>query len=223
MMALATGIIVALLWQPAIADELVAPRWSGQLLDPHRYELRFGGFAHGVGSIESGQIDINGEFVLPRLPFGRGEWWDFLVPRPHLGVMANLSGGTSYAYAGGLWTIPLPSRFFVEFFSAGRLPTGRRPATRRTWLWAAIHCFMSAVRSATASPRTGTSSLPSITYPTETVFSGRIAIATKASITTAPVSATHFEHYQRTQFAGAETSAYAEEASMMFPRICGRG
>jgi hypothetical protein len=96
MMALATGIIVALLRQPAIADELVAPRWSGQLLDPHRYELRFGGFAHGVGSIESGQIDINGEFVLPRLPFGRGEWWDFLVPRPHLGVMANLSGGTSY-------------------------------------------------------------------------------------------------------------------------------
>jgi lipid A 3-O-deacylase len=124
MMALATGIIFALLRQPAIADELVAPRWSGQLLDPHRYELRFGGFAHGVGSIESGQIDINGEFVLPRLPFGRGEWWDFLVPRPHLGVMANLSGGTSYAYAGGLWTIPLPSRFFAEFFFGGALANG---------------------------------------------------------------------------------------------------
>ena len=142
MMALATGIIVALLWQPAIADELVAPRWSGQLLDPHRYELRFGGFAHGVGSIESGQIDINGEFVLPRLPFGRGEWWDFLVPRPHLGVMANLSGGTSYAYAGGLWTIPLPSRFFAEFFFGGacQRDDGRRRDARGFGLQSTVSC-----------------------------------------------------------------------------------
>src|SRR5262245_66503750 len=115
--ALAVAAISLLPAQTGVAaDALVAPTWSGQLLDPYRFEVRFGGFAHGVGSIESGTVGLNGEFVFPRFPFGRGEWWDFLVPRPHIGVIASLSNQTSYGYAGAVWTIPLPWRFFTEFF-----------------------------------------------------------------------------------------------------------
>jgi lipid A 3-O-deacylase len=118
--------IIVLCWRPAVANELVAPQWSPQLLDPYRFELRVGAFAHGVGSIESGTAAINGEFVFPRFHFGQGEWWAFLVPRPHLGVMANVSGLTSYAYAGGLWTIPITRRFFVEGFFGGAVADGTK-------------------------------------------------------------------------------------------------
>src|SRR5580693_2407400 len=36
--------------------------------DPYRIEVRFGGFAHGVGGNEKGTYDLNPELVLPRLP-----------------------------------------------------------------------------------------------------------------------------------------------------------
>ena len=95
----------------------------------YRFEVRFGGFAHGVDSVESGTVGLNGEFVFPRFPFGRGEWRDFLVPRPHIGVMASGSDRTSRGYAGAVWTIPLPWRFFTEIFFGGALADGvtRRP------------------------------------------------------------------------------------------------
>jgi hypothetical protein len=108
----------------------VAPTWSGQLLDPYRFEVRFGGFAHGVGSVESGTVGLNGEFVFPRFPFGRGEWRDFLVPRPHIGVMASGSDRTSCGYAGAVWTIPLPWRFFTEIFFGGALADGMMTGDR---------------------------------------------------------------------------------------------
>jgi lipid A 3-O-deacylase len=98
---LATGLIVALLCSPGVAAELVAPVPSATLFDPYRFEIHFGGFAHGVGSVEKGTIDLNGELVFPRFPIGQTEWWNFLVPRFHIGGNVNLSGRTSSIYAGG--------------------------------------------------------------------------------------------------------------------------
>src|SRR5262249_59717071 len=79
-----------------VTAPLYAPTPTMDLIDPYRFELRGGAFAHGVGSIESGTVDLNAEFVTPRiLPWGRGEWWSIFVPRVQVGGMANLSGLTS--------------------------------------------------------------------------------------------------------------------------------
>jgi lipid A 3-O-deacylase len=99
---------------PAPAVVPVAP--IADFYDPYRSEVRFGVFAHGIGGVEKGTIDLNPEFVFPRLPFWRTEWWNVLVPRPHLGGLINLEGRTSSFYAGALWSVPLPYRTFFEFF-----------------------------------------------------------------------------------------------------------
>src|SRR4051794_16057880 len=67
-----------------------------------RFEARVGAFAHSVGGWESGLYDVNVELVGPRLPIDIG-WLSFMVPRPHVGVMANTGKRTSYAYAGFEW------------------------------------------------------------------------------------------------------------------------
>ncbi|MEA2937456.1 MAG: lipid 3-O-deacylase [Alphaproteobacteria bacterium] len=108
-----------------------APVEVVSLYDPYRYELRLGLFAHGVGGVEKGTLDINPELVLPRLWFGKAEWWNVLVPRPHLGASVNLSGRTSAVYAGLLWSVPVTDRWFVEAFGDraihdGRLTDGER-------------------------------------------------------------------------------------------------
>jgi lipid A 3-O-deacylase len=103
---------------------LFAPTATTAMIDPYRAEVRVGGFAHGVGSVESGTFDLNGELVLPRLPFGQGEWWSFLVPRPHIGGIANLDNRSSYVYGGALWTVPLVYGFFWEAFFGGAAHNG---------------------------------------------------------------------------------------------------
>ena len=109
---------------------LFAPTPGAAMIDPYRAEVRVGGFAHGVGSIESGTVDFNAELVLPRLPFGQGEWWSFLVPRPHIGGMANLDNRSSYIYAGAVWTIPLWYGVFIEPFFGGAAHNGSLVGTR---------------------------------------------------------------------------------------------
>jgi lipid A 3-O-deacylase len=94
------------------------------VFDPRSFELRFGAFAHGVGGVEQGTVDLNPEFVFPRLPFGEAYWWSVLLPRPHVGGLINLEGRTSAVYAGGLWTFPLPHRFFAELFLDGEKHDG---------------------------------------------------------------------------------------------------
>lgn len=78
------------------------------------FEARLGVFAHGVGSVEQGTVDINGEVVSPRLSFGATGPWTFLIPRVHVGGSVNLGSRTSFAYAGLLWTIPVWDRVFIE-------------------------------------------------------------------------------------------------------------
>jgi hypothetical protein len=46
------------------------------------------------------------------------------VPRPHVGVLANLEGRTSSFYAGALWSFPLPFRTFFELFVDGSIHNG---------------------------------------------------------------------------------------------------
>ncbi len=101
----------------------VAPVVVPSLFDPTRWEVRFGGFAHGVGSVERGTYDVNGELVLPQFfaPIG---WWSYLIPRLHGGVNYNTGGRTNVAYAGLLWTIPVFDRFFVEGFLDGAVTDG---------------------------------------------------------------------------------------------------
>jgi hypothetical protein len=81
---------------PAGAAAVVVP----ELYDPTRWEVRFGGFAHGVGSVEKETWDLNGEIVVGSF-FGRAPLgvWSPLIPRLHAGVNGNLSGRTSVVYA----------------------------------------------------------------------------------------------------------------------------
>lgn len=105
---------------PPTAPAAVQPT----VYDPEGFEFRFGAFAHGVGGVEQGTYDFNGEFVLPRLPIGEDSWWSVLIPRPHVGGLLNAEGRTSAVYAGALWTIPLPRNFFAEAFLDGDLHNG---------------------------------------------------------------------------------------------------
>jgi hypothetical protein len=91
-----------------------------------RFEFRFGVGMHGVGSVESGTVSLNPEIVFPQIHL---DWpadprWAFIIPRFHVGGMANLSGRTSYGYAGALWTLDLTDRMFVEGFVGGALHDG---------------------------------------------------------------------------------------------------
>jgi lipid A 3-O-deacylase len=133
----AAAFAVALLFAPVVsraADVLVAPPPPPaaraavvvpELYDPTRWEVRFGGFAHGVGSVEKGTWDVNGEIVLPQF-FGKNPigWWSFLLPRLHAGVNANVNGRTSVVYAGFLWTFPITERLFTELFFDGAFHNG---------------------------------------------------------------------------------------------------
>ena len=112
-----------ILTQPIAVPSPTAPVVVSDLYDPTRWEVRFGGFAHGVGSVEKGTWDVNGEIVAPKFfaPVGP---WSVLIPRLHAGVNGNTGGRTSVVYAGFLWTVPITSRFFVEGFLDGALHDG---------------------------------------------------------------------------------------------------
>lgn len=96
------------------------------------FEARFGAFAHGVGSLEQGSVDINAELVFPQLwdLHNRYNWlhlddsWSWLIPRPHVGGMFNTDGRTSYVYGGALWTYNVTRKIFLEGFLGGAVHNG---------------------------------------------------------------------------------------------------
>ncbi|MBN8956387.1 MAG: hypothetical protein J0H17_07360 [Rhizobiales bacterium] len=102
------------------AGPALAQQWaplSPVPIDPaNRFEVRFGAFAHGVGSVERDTVDFNGSFVTPRLPIATNDFWAFIVPRFEIGGAANVSGRTSFGYVNALWTIPVWDRVFVEAY-----------------------------------------------------------------------------------------------------------
>lgn len=98
--------------------------------DTNRFEVRGGIFAHGVGSVERNTYDLNLELVTARvLPFGAGQWWSLLIPRFQIGGFLNMSGRTSEAYAGGLWTFPIYYGWFAEIFAGGAINNGSQDGT----------------------------------------------------------------------------------------------
>jgi lipid A 3-O-deacylase len=98
--------------------------------DSNRFEVRGGIFAHGIGSVEKNTFDLNLEFVTPRvLPFGAGQWWSLLIPRFQIGGFLNMSGRTSSAYGGGLWTFPIYDGFFAEIYAGGAINDGSQDGT----------------------------------------------------------------------------------------------
>jgi lipid A 3-O-deacylase len=86
-----------------------------------RFEMR-GGVLSSVHTPEVGDVNLNDELVLPKFVRVSG-WQDMLIPRLHVGGMGNVSGGTSYAYAGALWTVNF-DRIFVEAFGGGAVHNG---------------------------------------------------------------------------------------------------
>ena len=91
------------------------------------YELRFGGFSHGIGAWEAtpASVDVNVELVGPRLPITLpgASWINLAVPRPMIGVMANTRNKTSYAYLSAVWTLEYRN-FFVEPIFGGAIHNG---------------------------------------------------------------------------------------------------
>jgi hypothetical protein len=88
------------------------------------FEVRFGGFAHGVGGAEKNTADINLELVTPKFLPALPGWWDILVPRAYLSGMLNTDDRTSSLRAGALWLVPFGERFFGEIYFGGAVHDG---------------------------------------------------------------------------------------------------
>jgi hypothetical protein len=99
---------------PVVANE--PPVWSA-------YEFRLGALYHGIGFLgpgtESGGVDLNSEFLFPRLPLGQDSWWYQFMPRPQFGGTLNFAGKTSYVYAGLAWTWNITPQLFIEPLTGG--------------------------------------------------------------------------------------------------------
>jgi lipid A 3-O-deacylase len=91
------------------------------LYDPTKFEVRGGFLAESWGP-DSGNVDVNGELVFPKL-FTVPGWEDMLIPRLHVGGFGSLEGKTSYGYAGALWTVNY-DRYFAEAFLGGAVHNG---------------------------------------------------------------------------------------------------
>src|ERR1700760_2081150 len=83
------------------------------LYHPERWEVRGGGFYHCC-FVESGHTALGGEIVLPRLIAPPSWLHEFFIPRIHVGGVADLNGGTSYGFAGLLFTLNITNRIFAE-------------------------------------------------------------------------------------------------------------
>jgi lipid A 3-O-deacylase len=85
------------------------------------YEFRAGVLGSTWGP-EKGELNINGEAIFPKFLHAAG-WADTLIPRLQLGGMGNLVGGTSYLYAGPIWTATY-DRIFADFSLGGAIHNG---------------------------------------------------------------------------------------------------
>jgi hypothetical protein len=81
--------------------------------------------AHGLGSVESGTVDLTADLLTPRLWRVAPAWWDFMIPRVRLGGAVNLNGRTSAAYADALFSLPLWDRWFIEGFVGPSVHNGK--------------------------------------------------------------------------------------------------
>jgi lipid A 3-O-deacylase len=119
----AAAVIVAMSWligSSAGAADLGAPGPAPlfgpgpTVPDSSWFELRLGAYAHDPFKNEKGSVDIGAEVVFNRWPIATAPGWEFLVPRPAIGIMANTAGKTSYGYVANMWTIDITRWLFIE-------------------------------------------------------------------------------------------------------------
>jgi hypothetical protein len=87
-------------------------------------EIRVGGSIQDASGPESGSGSITGEILTQRLFEPSNTGLTFLIPRLHVGGSANLSGRTSFAYAGLTWTLDIGPAFFLEGTFGGAVHNG---------------------------------------------------------------------------------------------------
>lgn len=75
--------------------------------------MRFGVGYQDYTSPEKG-VNLRGELVLPKPEALKAALPDLAVPAPLVGLSAQLGHGTSFLYAGALWTLPLTQSLFLE-------------------------------------------------------------------------------------------------------------
>lgn len=93
--------------------------------DPRdQFELRFGGYFHGVGSTERDTYDITASVVTPRPNFGLNEYWNNFIPRFQIGGNVNLEGRTSIAYADFVYTLTITKWLLFEPYIGGAIHNG---------------------------------------------------------------------------------------------------
>ena len=85
------------------------------------FEFRAGVFGSTWGP-ERGELNINGEVLFAKFLRVQG-WADIVIPRLQVGGTGNLAGGTSYAYAGPIWTVAY-DRVFADFSLGGAIHNG---------------------------------------------------------------------------------------------------
>lgn len=123
-MVLAAGpVAVAAADFPPAPDSYMAgtaPRGPYGLLS----EVRAGAFYHGYDGPEAGTVDVNLELLSPRVVDINAGYWNYLVPRLHLGGNINTGGRTSDGYLGLTWTTPSFYRFFGELTLGGSVNDG---------------------------------------------------------------------------------------------------
>jgi len=116
-------ILLALTSLPSRADDTtVPPIWA-------QYEFRMGALYHGAGLLgphnEAGGVDLNLEFLTPRLGLAQDTRWAFLAPRLMMGGTLNFDGKTSVAYAGFAWTLDITPNWFLEPTFGGAIHDGK--------------------------------------------------------------------------------------------------
>ena len=86
------------------------------------------------------------------MPIATAPGWEWLVPRPTIGIMANTAGKTSYGYVASTWTIDITRWLFLEPVVGTAIHDGELDfrGTRHGTAWAAACCGMSAATSAFA-------------------------------------------------------------------------
>ena len=109
----------------AAADTDMMNQESAKFFD----EFRLGVFAHdldGHGQRREDGANINAEllFAAPQWEFDNPLADFFFTPRPHIGASVNTSGGTSSAYAGFTWELPVYGPIFVEGSFGGAIHNG---------------------------------------------------------------------------------------------------
>lgn len=87
---------------------------AGQMaLAEDRGTIRFGLSAQDWTSPEPGPA-LRGELILPKPDILKSSLPAWAVPAPLAGVSAKLGHGTSFLYAGALWTVPIGTSLFAE-------------------------------------------------------------------------------------------------------------